>query len=119
LTYTKLNDKPTARSYARKAINADSDNGRAYILIGRMYADSQESCGKDEFEKQAVLWAAVDKFIQAKNADPDVKEEANGYINSYQPRFPDKKTIFFHNFKLGDTYTVGCWINETTTVRTP
>jgi len=119
LTYTKLNDKPTARSYARKAINADSDNGRAYILIGRMYADSQESCGKDEFEKQAVLWAAVDKFIQAKNADPSVKEEANGYINSYQPRFPDKKTIFFQNYKLGDTYTVGCWINENTTVRTP
>ncbi len=119
ITFTKLNDKPQARSYARKAIELDPDNGKPFILIGRLYAKSQDECGSDEFEKKTVLWAAVDKFIKAKNVDPDIKEEANGYINSYKPRFPDKRSIFFHNLELGGTYTIGCWINETTYVRTP
>ncbi len=118
LTFTKLNDPQTARSYARNAIEIDPDNGRPYILIGRMYANSTEECGGDKFEKQAVLWAAVDKFKQAKQVDPSLASQADGYIKSYKPRFPSKEDIFFHNFEMGDTYTVGCWINEKTTVRT-
>ncbi len=118
ITFEDLDDKPTARSYARKAIDLDPKNGKPYILIGRMYTESTEACGGDEFEQKAVLWAAVDKFIKAKQVDPDMEDEANGYINSYKPRFPDKKSIFFHNYQIGDTYEIGCWINETTTVRT-
>ena len=118
IAYGDLNDMPTSRGYARNAAELDPDNGRPYILIGRMYAESVNQCGSDDFEKKAVLWAAVDKFLQAKKVDSDIAEEANGYINSYQPRFPDKKSIFFHNYQIGDSYRVGCWINETTTVRT-
>jgi tetratricopeptide (TPR) repeat protein len=118
LAYEDLDDMPTSRSYALKAAELDPDNGRPYILIGRMYTESVDQCGTNDFEKKAVLWAAVDKFIKAKQVDPDMAEEANGYINSYQPRFPDKKTIFFQNYEIGDTYNVGCWINETTRVRT-
>jgi len=118
LSFEELNDMPTARSYARQAIEMDPNNGRPYILIGRMYTESVNQCGSDDFEKKAVLWAAVDKFQKAKQVDPSVADEANGYINSYKPRFPDKKSIFFHNYQIGDSYTVGCWINETTTVRT-
>ena len=118
IAYEDLDDMPTARSYALKAAEFDTDNGRPYILIGRMYTESVEQCGSNDFEKKAVLWAAVDKFIKAKEVDPDIAEEANGYINSYRPRFPDKKTIFFQNYEMGDTYKVGCWINETTRVRT-
>jgi len=118
LTFEELDDMPTARSYARKAIEADPNNGRPYILIGRMYTESVSQCGGDDFEKKAVLWAAVDKFQEAKQVNPDLKNEADGYIKSYKPRFPDKKSIFFHNYQIGDSYTVGCWINETTTVRT-
>ncbi|MBS3807593.1 MAG: hypothetical protein KGY60_08835 [Bacteroidales bacterium] len=118
LTFEELNDMPTARSYARQAIEMDPNNGRPYILIGRMYTESVDQCGGDDFEKKAVLWAAVDKFQKAKQVDPELKDEADGYINSYRPRFPDKKSIFFHNYQMGDSYKVGCWINETTTVRT-
>jgi len=118
ITYEDLDDMPTARSYARKAAEFNPKNGKPYILIGRMYAESTEACGSDEFEKKAVLWAAVDKFIKAKRVDPSIADEANGYINSYKPRFPDKKSIFFHNYQIGDQYKIGCWINETTTVRT-
>lgn len=118
LTFERLEDKRTARDYARKAIELDPSNGRPYMLIGRMYAQSVDECGDDEFEQKAVLWAAVDKFQKAKSIDPEIADEAQGYINSYKPRFPDKRSIFFHNFEVGDSYKVGCWIDETTTIRT-
>ncbi|MFW5916662.1 MAG: tetratricopeptide repeat protein, partial [Bacteroidota bacterium] len=118
LIYNKKEEKVTARDYAREAIDLNPDDGRPYILIGRMYAESAEECGEEEFEQKAVLWAAVDKFVEAKEVDSDIADEAQGYIDSYRPRFPDKKSIFFQNYEMGDTYEVGCWINEETTVRT-
>jgi hypothetical protein len=83
-----------------------------------MYANSIKQCGKNEFEQKTILWAAVDKFIKAKNVDPSIAEEADSYINSYRPRFPTKKEIFFQNLEMGNSYQIGCWINEATTVRT-
>ena len=118
LTFDDLGNKQKARKYARKSIEHDNSNGKPYILIGRMYTESVNECGSDEFTKKAVLWAAVDKFQKAKQVDPSITEEANSYIKSYKPRFPDKKTIFFQNLELGQSYQIGCWINETTTVRT-
>ncbi|MEF8812083.1 MAG: hypothetical protein V5A47_14240, partial [Bacteroidales bacterium] len=118
LAFEEREDKVTAREYARQAIEFNPDNGRPYLLIGRLYAESTEECGEEEFEQKAVLWAAVDKFQKAKQVDSDIADEAQGYIDSYRPRFPDKKDIFFQNYEIGDTYQIGCWINETTTVRT-
>ncbi len=118
LTFNKLGNKQKARELAKKSLEFNPENGKPYILIGRMYTESVNECGSDEFEKKAVLWAAVDKFQKAKQVDPSIAEEANSYINSYKPRFPDKKTIFFQNLELGESYKIGCWINETTTVRT-
>ena len=118
LTFDDLGQKQKARELARKSLEFNPENGKPYILIGRMYTESVNECGGDEFEKKAVLWAAVDKFQKAKQVDSSVTEEANSYIESYKPRFPDKKTIFFQNLELGESYQIGCWINETTTVRT-
>jgi len=118
LNFDKLGQKQKAREFARKTLELNPENGKPYILIGRMYTESVNECGSDDFEKKAVLWAAVDKFQKAKQVDPGITEEANGYIESYKPRFPDKKTIFFQNLEIGESYQIGCWINETTTVRT-
>ena len=118
LTFDKLGQKQKSRELARKSLEFNPENGKPYILIGRMYTNSVNECGSDEFQKKAVLWAAVDKFQKAKQVDPSIAEEADSYIKSYRPRFPDKKTIFFQNLELGESYQIGCWINETTTVRT-
>jgi tetratricopeptide (TPR) repeat protein len=118
LTYEELENKVKAREYAKKSLEFAPGNGKPYILIGKMYANSIKQCGKDQFEQKAVLWAAVDKFIKAKNTDPSISEEADSYIESYRPRFPTKKEIFFQNLEMGNTYKIGCWINETTTIRT-
>lgn len=113
----QLNDKVQARSYARKAVDLRPDWGEPYLFIGRLYANSSKECGADEFERNAVFWVAVDKFIKAKKVDSSVAATANELINQYSRYFPDKEEGFFRDIHEGDSYTVGCWINETTTVR--
>ncbi|MBU8891291.1 MAG: hypothetical protein KOO66_00820 [Bacteroidales bacterium] len=113
----RLGNYSLARTYALNSIEMDPNNGYPYLLIGNIYAASSKSCSDEEFEQKAVYWAAVDKFAKAKAIDPELTEEANKYIEAYRPHFPDTETIFFYTLKIGDTYTVGCWINEKTTVR--
>ncbi|MBN1599766.1 MAG: hypothetical protein JW894_15835 [Bacteroidales bacterium] len=114
----QLKDYPTTRKYCQNALSLKSDLGEAYIIIGRAYAASNGSCGSNDFENQAVYWAAVDQFIKAKTVDPSVTETANEQINAYSRLFPNQEITFFNGYTDGQNYTVGCWINESTTVRT-
>jgi len=116
ITNSKLDRPQEAIKYGREAIGLRPDWGEPYILIGDAYAASK-NCFEDDFEKTTVYWVAVDKFIQAKTVDQSVAEKANERISTYSRYFPDVETIFFYSLKEGDQYTVGCWINETTTVR--
>jgi tetratricopeptide (TPR) repeat protein len=106
------------KKYANKAINLKPDYGKAYILIGNAYAASSSSCGNTNFEKAAVYLVAVDKFILARSLDNSVSEEATNLINRYSTYFPNNEDAFFEGYTDGKSYTVGCWINETTTIRT-
>jgi tetratricopeptide (TPR) repeat protein len=116
ITNAQLNQPQKARTYALEAIKLRPDWGEPYILIGDAYAGSKD-CFTDEFEKTTIYWAAVDKFSKAKAVDVGVEEKANERISTYQKYYPDIETIFFYSLKEGDSYTVGCWINETTKVR--
>lgn len=105
-----------ARDYALKAIQEDEDiAGRAYMVIGDIYANT--TCGENELQKAAVYWLAVDYFNKAKQHDEYLTEEANQKIAFYSAKFPDSETIFFHGYEEGQSYRVGCWINESTRVR--
>ncbi|MBN2482088.1 MAG: hypothetical protein JXB19_10130 [Bacteroidales bacterium] len=107
-----------ARDLALKALEIQPDMGDAYIAIGLAYAASGSICGANTFERASVYWAAVDKFTEAKTIDPSVTAKADALINQYMPFFPDNETAFFNGYLDGDQYTIGCWINETTEVRT-
>lgn len=107
-----------ARSYALKSLAINPNDGKCYMLIGNMYAASASSCGgSDEIASRAGYWAAVDKFIKARNVDPSVADEASKVIATYSSYFPTRERLFFNDIKEGSSYTVGCWIGETTTVR--
>ncbi len=116
LTFTELKNPSQAKALASKALEENPNLGKAYKLIGDMYA-SERNCGADDFEKKAVFWAAVDKYSKAKQVDSELEESMNSLIASYSQYFPSKEDIFFHDLKVGDTYSIGCWINERTTVR--
>lgn len=119
ISYRALEEYPQARRFALEASELDPEDGRPYILIGEMYARTASSCGDNELTKAVAYWAAVDKFIQARNVenDPEIIERANKLISTYRKYFPDKETAFFYGLTEGDTYRVECWINETTRVR--
>jgi tetratricopeptide (TPR) repeat protein len=119
ITYRNLRQFSQARSYALQASAIDPENGRPYILIGEMYAASASACGDNDLTKTVAYWAAVDKFVQARNIDNEtiVQERATQLINSYSQYFPSIEIIFFYGLSEGDSYRVECWINETTRVR--
>ncbi len=104
-----------ARTNALNAANLKSGWGDPYILIAKAYAASAQSCGEKPFEKNAVYWVVVDKLNKAKAIDASVANEANNLISQYRAYFPSKEEAFFENVTEGASYTVGCWINETTT----
>jgi tetratricopeptide (TPR) repeat protein len=106
------------KKYCKEAITYKPDYGAAYILLGNTYAASSGSCGSTNFEKAAVYLVAVDKFIKAKSVDATVTEEANNLISKYSKYFPNNEDAFFEGYTDGKSYTVKCWINETTIVRT-
>ncbi len=108
----------TTKKYAYEAINLKQDYGKAYILLANTYASSSAECGTTNFERAAVYLVAVDKLIKARNVDPSVSEEASELIGRYSQYYPNNEDAFFEGFTDGNNYTVGCYINETTTIRT-
>ena len=112
----KQEQYPTARKYALDAIALRPDFGDAYILIGNCYVSTK--CGETNFQKATVYLVAVDKFSKARSVDPTVAEKADELINRYKKYFPIRDDAFFEGYTDGKSYTVGCWINESTTIRT-
>lgn len=108
-------NKSQARTYARTASKFNPNWGKPYILIGDLYMSS--SCGENAVEKAGVYWVAEDKYIKARSVDEEVAEEAGQKIGSCRARYPNKEDAFFYGHTEGKSFTVGCWINETTTVR--
>lgn len=106
-----------AKANALETLKINPNNGAAYILIGKAYANYSKNYGKDDFDHASVFWVAVDKFQKAKQVDPAVAEEANKLIATYSQHFPNKEEAFFREVTAGTTVKVGDWINESTTAR--
>ena len=117
IVYKELNNMSRAREYARNSLEFKSNNGKAYLLIGSMYAKSR-GIFDDPVLAKTVYWVAVDKFVKAKQVDPSVADDANELIRTYSAYFPSKDDIFFQpQLKAGSSFFVGGWIGESTTCR--
>ncbi|NQV77433.1 MAG: tetratricopeptide repeat protein [Lutibacter sp.] len=106
-----------ARNYAYSALDNAPTMGRAYLLIGSMYASSANSCGTDLVLKKMVYIAALNKAIKAKSVDPSISSLANRFIASYSSNLPSKKELFAAAINEGTTHRIGCWINEAVRVQ--
>ncbi len=98
--------KVSARSNARKSLSFDPSNKEPYNLIGNLYMGSFEDCKKGEFKTHdyAVFIAAHKMYKLAGNQDGMSKAKA---------LFPSIEDLFNEEYQEGQTYQVGCWINET------
>ena len=118
VNYGNLKRYSVARTWARRAAENKGGWGEPYLLIGKLYASSGPLCGPGTgFESQRVVWPAIDQWQRAKQVDPSVAGEANQLIAQYNQYMPAKDDLFMNGLKEGSSYTVDCWINETTTVR--
>ena len=118
LLYQKLDDYPSARTYALKAAAAKANWGEPYLFIGDLYSGSGEKCGRGTgWESQVVTWPAIDMYNKARSIGPSCTEKANKKIAFYNKYMPTTEDIFFHGLKEGDQYKVNCWINADTIVR--
>ena len=124
--FNNLRRYPEARKYALASIatlqglGINKGQGRCYLIIGMCYAATQlhGNDPKGRILNKTVYWAAVDKFVKAKQVDSSVEAQASEFINTYKKYFPTKEERFdLPNEFSGDTYYVGGWIGETTAIR--
>lgn len=106
-----------ARSYARKALEVNPKSGDAYMLIGNAYLTLGAGCGETKVEKAYPYLAAYDKFVQAKSVDASVADQANSRMALAQKYWPKREDVFFENKEDGQTVNTGCWIGESTILR--
>ncbi len=104
-------DKPAARSYYRQALEADPGNKEAYEKIGDLYMYSFDACAKkvNQADDRLVFLVAADYYQRAGNGKK---------LAAAKESFPSKEDIFVVDYKVGDSKPVGCWIGESTTIRT-
>lgn len=117
--YSNLRQFPSARTWALRAASYKKNWGEPYILIGKLYASSGSLCGPGTgWDSQIVTWPAIDKWVYARQIDPEAAAEANQLIRQYQKYMPSVADIFARpRINEGDSFRVECWIQETTTVR--
>lgn len=97
------NDKPQAREYALKTIEAEpSTAADMYTMIGELYLGSSE-CDKkvSQIDDRARFIAAYDMFVKAGN---------RSRMQVARENFPAYSDIFTANREEGEKITVGCWI---------
>jgi tetratricopeptide (TPR) repeat protein len=112
-----LNQYAAARTAALNALKYKPNEGMAYIIIGDMYVSSAKNCKESGIS--VAFWAAADKYQKAINISNDekVKSIARQRLAGIRKSFPVKQDLFMRNWTEGQSMQVGCWINETTTVR--
>ncbi|MGB0838613.1 MAG: tetratricopeptide repeat protein [Chitinophagales bacterium] len=111
MAYSADGNKSAARDYAQKAAEMRAGYGKPYLLIGDMYLSSKGECGNN------VYFAAYDMYKKAKNIDPSLINKAAQKMSNASKGFPTKQSVFMSGGSPGARVSIGCWINQSTTVK--
>ncbi len=114
-TIVRKSNKVQARNYLNQSIKANPSNGRAYLLLAALYADSANECGESQFDKRAVYWLAAKTADRAGRVDPSLRDTAAKAVESYNANAPSKTDIF-NSGRAGETITFSCWVGGSVTV---
>jgi len=122
-----MNNLQQARTYARRAINIDSNWGQPYLEIARIYASAVRQCtsGRQiDRDDRTVYWLVLDYLDRARSVDSSVANRVTREYRTYEPILPSSEDKFFRGWETGDQINIGsnisecyAWIDETTTVR--
>lgn len=115
LKFKKSGQFSKSRTYANKALKYQPSMGKAYLLIGNLYASSANNCGTSQFEKRSIYWLALKEAKKAASVDASVRKLANKTAASYEGRAPSKTDIFSEAMG-GKKISFNCWIGKSVTV---
>lgn len=109
----------TARKYYEAAGSLKAGWGEPYYQIGVLYASSGPLCGPGTgWDSQIVIWPAMDMWNKAiSTGDAEAAAQAKQKIKHYSQYLPTKEDAFQRGKKQGSSFSVGCWIQRSTTVR--
>ena len=113
----KLGQPSEAKRSCLESAKQNPESGEPFLYLASLYAQAAGTCGSNAFEKNAVYWAAVNMANRAASVQPDLAPRAEKLAAAFRKGVPDKSIAFQFGFKDGDSYTVGCWINERVVVR--
>lgn len=107
---SRKGQKSAARDYALKAVGADPSRNEAYTFIGDLYFKSYEQCkgGENIVHDRGVFLAAYEMYKRG---------GSSARMANAKEQFPSAEEIFTYNMEVGQSLTVGCWINETVTIQ--
>ena len=102
--------KARSRTSAYAAVKSDPSRKEAYKIIGDLYMTSYNDCrqGVSKVDDRAVFLAAHKMYERA--------GDRKGMTNA-EKQFPSMEEIFELSLKEGQELKVGCWINETVTLK--
>ncbi len=109
--YSVQKNKAKARAMYSHAIAANPANKKAYIGIGDLYYHSYQECKEevDMVKDRLVFIVAYEQYKKAGN----YKKMA-----SSKEQFPSKEELFNGDYSVGQTLSLGCWINKTAVLQT-
>lgn len=109
--YKAQKNKSKARAMFSHAIAANPANKDAYTAIGDLYYYSVSECQEkvDMVKDRLVYIAAYDMYRKAGNT----KKMATS-----KEQFPSKEELFNGDYTVGQTLSVGCWINKSVVLQT-
>jgi hypothetical protein len=105
-------NKSNARDLYRQAAQADASlQKEVFEKIGDLYLTSFDACKqlKSKVDDRLVFLVAYDYYQKAGNSKKMAQAKEN---------FPSVEEIFTEGVEKGSSKSVGCWIGESTTIRT-
>jgi tetratricopeptide (TPR) repeat protein len=110
LAFSKSGNKTASRSSAYQALAIRPGDKKAYNLIGNLYFTSFNDCreGVSKVKDRGVFLAAYKMYQKADNQEQ---------MQACKEQFPSSEEIFNEEMEVGQTFTVGCWIDESVTIQ--
>ena len=106
-TILSLSDKATAEKMVLNALASNPTNGRYYIFLANLYANSVDECGTNQNERKAIYKLASNTVLKATLVEPRLKPTANSLSSEYL-----KKAIL-DGASTVKSVKIGCWIQQT------
>lgn len=118
LSLMQANQYSAARAAFNEASKLDPQReGKCLVAIAQMYLSSAASCASHDGKIRGAAWVAYDKAARAKSLDIEVADQADRIMSAARSQWPTQEGAFFYSITNGQSFSVGCWINESTVVR--